>query len=85
MNFRADKAEASKLRPLKLIIKECRAVIVGVFFQIYWASYYLQLPHLLDIKPYVPGFDAFRDVSIGWLKKAINKLSYKRDDGRFVK
>jgi len=40
---------------------------------------------LLDIKPYVPGFDAFRDVSIGWLKKAINKLSYKRDDGRFVK
>jgi len=39
---------------------------------------------LLDIKPYVPGFDSREDVRTGWLEKRINGLPAKRDDGRFV-
>ncbi|MFW5985700.1 MAG: tRNA (N6-threonylcarbamoyladenosine(37)-N6)-methyltransferase TrmO [Halanaerobiaceae bacterium] len=40
---------------------------------------------LLDIKPYVPAFDARNrdEVSIGWLEKNIDKLPEKKDDGRF--
>ena len=38
---------------------------------------------LLDIKPYVPEFDARKTEKIGWLEKNIHKLSISRDDGRF--
>jgi tRNA-Thr(GGU) m(6)t(6)A37 methyltransferase TsaA len=39
---------------------------------------------VLDIKPYVPEFDA-RDVArIGWLEKRVHKLSKTQDDGRFT-
>lgn len=40
---------------------------------------------LLDIKPYVPEFDARKAERIGWLEKNIHKLSASKDDGRFVK
>ena len=40
---------------------------------------------LLDIKPYVPQFDSRENVKIGWLEKNIDKLSDKKDDGRFIK
>jgi tRNA-Thr(GGU) m(6)t(6)A37 methyltransferase TsaA len=42
---------------------------------------------LLDIKPYVPHFDA-RDtvgVRIGWLENNVKKLSTTKDDGRFAR
>ena len=41
---------------------------------------------LLDIKPYVPQFDArdHVDVRIGWLGENVQKLSSSRDDGRFA-
>ena len=39
---------------------------------------------LLDIKPYVPQFNAGGEVRIGWLEKNIVKLPRMRDDGRFV-
>jgi tRNA (Thr-GGU) A37 N-methylase len=40
---------------------------------------------LLDIKPYVPGFD-IRDVEkIGWLEENVHKLSKTKDDERFIK
>ena len=39
---------------------------------------------LLDIKPFVPEFDSRKEVKIGWLKNNVNKLSDKRDDGRFI-
>jgi tRNA-Thr(GGU) m(6)t(6)A37 methyltransferase TsaA len=39
---------------------------------------------LLDIKPYVPQFDAADDVRIGWLQDSIEKLGKTRDDGRFA-
>jgi tRNA-Thr(GGU) m(6)t(6)A37 methyltransferase TsaA len=39
---------------------------------------------LLDIKPYVPAFDAREDVRIGWLDKNVHKLSSSQDDGRFT-
>ncbi|HDN85926.1 MAG TPA: tRNA (N6-threonylcarbamoyladenosine(37)-N6)-methyltransferase TrmO, partial [Candidatus Omnitrophica bacterium] len=38
---------------------------------------------LLDIKPYVPDFDIRRVEKIGWLRKVINSLPQKKDDGRF--
>ena len=38
---------------------------------------------LLDIKPYVPEFDARAVSKIGWLEKNVNKLPASRDDGRF--
>jgi tRNA-Thr(GGU) m(6)t(6)A37 methyltransferase TsaA len=39
---------------------------------------------LLDIKPYVPQFDA-RDVErIGWLSEQVHKLPTMQDDGRFT-
>jgi tRNA-Thr(GGU) m(6)t(6)A37 methyltransferase TsaA len=38
---------------------------------------------LLDIKPYVPGFDQREVWKTGWLEKRISKLSSSRDDGRF--
>ncbi len=39
---------------------------------------------LLDIKPYVPEFDARKAERIGWLERRIGRLSSTRDDGRFV-
>lgn len=40
---------------------------------------------LLDIKPYVPGFDSNENVRTGWLEKNVSKLPNAKDDGRFVK
>ena len=39
---------------------------------------------LLDIKPYVPAFDARPATRIGWLKQRIQQLPESRDDGRFT-
>lgn len=38
---------------------------------------------LLDIKPYVPEFDARGAERIGWLEKRIHRVSAIKDDGRF--
>lgn len=38
---------------------------------------------LLDIKPYVPEFDAIKTEKIGWLGRNIHKLPASKDDGRF--
>ena len=40
---------------------------------------------LLDIKPYVPKFDAREAENVGWLEENVFKLSTSKDDGRFVK
>ncbi len=40
---------------------------------------------LLDIKPYIPGFDVRKVHKIGWLGKKIKKLDEAEDDGRFAK
>jgi len=39
---------------------------------------------LLDIKPYVPQFDAAADARIGWLEGRIGHLLEAKDDGRFT-
>ncbi|MFX1319172.1 MAG: tRNA (N6-threonylcarbamoyladenosine(37)-N6)-methyltransferase TrmO [Promethearchaeota archaeon] len=39
---------------------------------------------LLDIKPYVPAFDARSAPQIGWLADHIHKLTTSRDDGHFT-
>lgn len=38
---------------------------------------------LLDIKPYVPDFDAREATQIGWLEKKTKKIKKTIDDGRF--
>lgn len=38
---------------------------------------------LLDIKPFVPDFDAATDVKIGWLTKSKHKVSTMKSDSRF--
>jgi tRNA (adenine37-N6)-methyltransferase len=38
---------------------------------------------LLDVKPYVPGFDESVDARIGWLEGVIGKLKKTRSDARF--
>jgi tRNA-Thr(GGU) m(6)t(6)A37 methyltransferase TsaA len=38
---------------------------------------------LLDIKPFVPDFDAAEDIKIGWLSKSKHNLSTGKSDGRF--
>ena len=38
---------------------------------------------LLDIKPYVPEFDAQTDVRTGWLEKARASVAKRRSDDRF--
>jgi tRNA-Thr(GGU) m(6)t(6)A37 methyltransferase TsaA len=38
---------------------------------------------LLDIKPYVPDFDARQVERTGWLEDSVHKLPTSRDDGRF--
>ena len=38
---------------------------------------------LLDIKPYVPEFDAPKNVRTGWLEKARQALSSQKSDDRF--
>jgi tRNA-Thr(GGU) m(6)t(6)A37 methyltransferase TsaA len=38
---------------------------------------------LLDIKPYVPEFDAQREVRTGWLEKARKTVSNRKSDDRF--
>lgn len=40
---------------------------------------------LLDIKPYVPGFDVREVHKIGWMEKRIKNLDRAKDDGRFAK
>jgi tRNA-Thr(GGU) m(6)t(6)A37 methyltransferase TsaA len=40
---------------------------------------------LLDIKPYVPEFDAREATKRGWLAGKIKNLSRSSDDGRFMK
>jgi len=40
---------------------------------------------LLDIKPFVPQFNAPGQIRIGWLKERIERASKKHDDGRFAK
>lgn len=39
---------------------------------------------LLDIKPYVPGFDIRKVSKIGWMDKKIKNLTEVQDDGRFA-
>jgi tRNA (adenine37-N6)-methyltransferase len=39
---------------------------------------------LLDIKPFVPEFDARDQARIGWLASNLDKLRAARDDGRFL-
>ncbi|TET90668.1 MAG: tRNA (N6-threonylcarbamoyladenosine(37)-N6)-methyltransferase TrmO [Methanomassiliicoccales archaeon] len=39
---------------------------------------------LLDLKPYVPDFDAREREKIGWLEGNVEKLPKTRDDGRFT-
>jgi tRNA-Thr(GGU) m(6)t(6)A37 methyltransferase TsaA len=39
---------------------------------------------LLDIKPYVPGFDIRKVHKIGWMEKKIKNLDAAEDDGRFA-
>ena len=38
---------------------------------------------LLDIKPYVPDFDAPADIKTGWLKDARKTVSKRKSDNRF--
>ena len=38
---------------------------------------------VLDIKPYVPRFDAIETEKIGWLKDRIHMVEETKDDGRF--
>ena len=38
---------------------------------------------LLDIKPYVPEFDAIETTKIGWLEKKAKNIKKTIDDGRF--
>lgn len=38
---------------------------------------------LLDIKPYVPAFDAATDVTIGWLAEIAPQAAAQKADGRF--
>jgi tRNA-Thr(GGU) m(6)t(6)A37 methyltransferase TsaA len=40
---------------------------------------------VLDIKPYVPQFDALETEGIGWLKDRIHMVNETKDDGRFRK
>jgi tRNA-Thr(GGU) m(6)t(6)A37 methyltransferase TsaA len=39
---------------------------------------------LLDVKPYVPQFDAWNVQRIGWLENNVQRLFSTRDDGRFT-
>ncbi len=38
---------------------------------------------LLDLKPYVPEFDAGAGVRTGWLEEARGRVQAHRSDGRF--
>jgi len=40
---------------------------------------------LLDIKPYIPGFDIRKVDSTGWIGEKANKVKKTQDDGRFAK
>lgn len=42
-------------------------------------------PPVLDIKPYVPRFDAIEAEKIGWLKDRVHMVEEAKDDGRFRK
>jgi tRNA-Thr(GGU) m(6)t(6)A37 methyltransferase TsaA len=39
---------------------------------------------VVDIKPYVPGFDKQEDIRTGWLEKAAQQARSKRSDQRFI-
>ncbi|MEA2012269.1 MAG: tRNA (N6-threonylcarbamoyladenosine(37)-N6)-methyltransferase TrmO [Verrucomicrobiota bacterium] len=39
---------------------------------------------LIDIKPFVPNFDAQTDVKVGWLEKHNNKVNKHKSDARFL-
>ena len=39
---------------------------------------------LLDIKPYVPGFDIKEVTAVGWLEKNQDKAKTLKSDDRFI-
>ena len=39
---------------------------------------------LLDVKPYVPDFDAPTDVRVGWLEAARGEVQERKSDDRFA-
>jgi tRNA (adenine37-N6)-methyltransferase len=39
---------------------------------------------LLDIKPFVPDFDIYKNVQTGWLEKASKNVNKKKSDERFM-
>ncbi len=39
---------------------------------------------LLDIKPFVPEFDTYNDIRMGWLDKARDAVFTKKSDDRFI-
>ncbi|MFO8083905.1 MAG: tRNA (N6-threonylcarbamoyladenosine(37)-N6)-methyltransferase TrmO [Desulfobacterales bacterium] len=39
---------------------------------------------LLDIKPFVPDFDVYKNVKTGWLAKASKSADQKKSDKRFI-
>lgn len=44
----------------------------------------LNVTPLLDIKPYVPGFDHYPQARIGWLEKSKQKIAETKADNRFL-
>lgn len=38
---------------------------------------------VLDIKPYIPQFDAFETTKKGWIERNAHKIGDQKDDGRF--
>jgi len=40
---------------------------------------------LLDIKPFIPGFDWHTDVKTGWIENRIHNMETTKDDNRFGK
>ncbi len=62
---------------VKLISRDgCRITITGVDM--------LDNTPLLDIKPYLPRFDAFNDARIGWYEGKTGNCESKRSDNRFI-
>jgi tRNA (adenine37-N6)-methyltransferase len=39
---------------------------------------------LLDIKPFVPDFDVYKNIQTGWLEKASKNVNNKKSDERFT-
>jgi len=74
----------SPLRPTKIGISITEIVSIDKNIITVKGIDILNATPLLDIKPYIPQFDYFKNVKTGWMQKSKEDVEETVSDGRFI-